>query len=55
MTRSLAICLINPRSRPSYWTGDYATPFYSLGRKLRYSMANGALVLCYFKCFYNIG
>ena len=44
MTRSLAICLINPRSRPSYWTGDYATPFYSLGRKLRYSMANGALV-----------
>lgn len=44
MTRSLAICLINPRSSPSYWTADYAMPFYSLGRKLRYSMANGALV-----------
>jgi hypothetical protein len=44
MNRRLAICLINPRSRPSYWTGDYAMPFLSLGRKLKYSMANGALV-----------
>jgi radical SAM superfamily enzyme YgiQ (UPF0313 family) len=44
MNRHLAICLINPRSRPSYWTGDYAMPFLSLGRKLKYSMANGALV-----------
>jgi radical SAM superfamily enzyme YgiQ (UPF0313 family) len=44
MNRRLSICLINPRSRPSYWTGDYAIPFLSLGRKLKYSMANGALV-----------
>ena len=44
MSRRLAICLINPRSRPSYWTADYAMPFYGLGRKLKYSMANGALV-----------
>src|ERR671927_202142 len=44
MTRRLAICLINPRSRPSYWTADYAMRIYGLGRKLRYSMANGALV-----------
>jgi radical SAM superfamily enzyme YgiQ (UPF0313 family) len=44
MSRRLAICLINPRSRPSYWTADFAMPFYSLGRKLKYSMANGALV-----------
>jgi radical SAM superfamily enzyme YgiQ (UPF0313 family) len=44
MTRRLAICLINPRSRPSYWTSDFAMPFLSLGRRLKYSMANGALV-----------
>ena len=44
MSRHLAICLINPRSRPSYWTADFAMPFYSLGRRLKYSMANGALV-----------
>jgi radical SAM superfamily enzyme YgiQ (UPF0313 family) len=44
MSRRLSICLINPRSRPSYWTADYAMPFYGLGRKLKYSMANGALV-----------
>src|ERR1044071_8517888 len=44
MSRHLAICLINPRSRPSYWTADFAMPFYGLGRKLKYSMANGALV-----------
>ena len=43
-SRRLSICLINPRSRPSYWTADYAMPIYGLGRKLRYSMANGALV-----------
>ena len=44
MPKQLAICLLNPRSRPSYWTGDFAMPFYGLGRKLKYSMANGALV-----------
>lgn len=44
MSRRLAICLINPRSKPSYWTADYAMPFYGLGRRLKYSMANGALV-----------
>lgn len=44
MSKRLSICLINPRSRPSYWTADYAMPFYGLGRKLKYSMANGALV-----------
>src|SRR3954468_21341360 len=44
MSRPLAICLINPRSRPSYWTGDYAMPFYGLGRRLRYSMPNGGLI-----------
>ncbi len=44
MSKHLAICLLNPRSRPSYWTGDFAMPFYGLGRKLKYSMANGALV-----------
>lgn len=44
MSRRLSICLINPRSRPSYWTADYAMPFYGLGRKLKYSMANGALI-----------
>src|ERR1051326_6177175 len=44
MSRRLAICLINPRSRPSYWTADFAMPFYGLGRKLKHSMANGALV-----------
>lgn len=44
MSRHLSICLINARSRPSYWTADYAMPFYGLGRKLKYSMANGALV-----------
>src|SRR5918911_4774985 len=43
-SRRLSICLINPRSRPSYWTADYAMPFYGLGRRLKYSMANGALV-----------
>ena len=40
----LSVCLINPRSRPSYWTADYAMPFYGLGRKMKYSMANGALI-----------
>src|ERR1043166_7806648 len=44
MSRRLAICLINPRSRPSYWTADFAMPFYGLGRRLKYSMANGSLV-----------
>jgi len=44
MSRRLAISLINPRSRPSYWTADFAMPFYGLGRRLKYSMANGALV-----------
>lgn len=44
MSRRLSICLINPRSRPSYWTGDFALPFFALGRKLKYTMANGALV-----------
>lgn len=44
MSRHLSICLINPRSRPSYWTADYAMPFYGLGRRLKYSMANGALI-----------
>jgi radical SAM superfamily enzyme YgiQ (UPF0313 family) len=44
MSRSLAICLINPRSRPSYWTFDFAMPFFDLGRKPRYSMPSGALV-----------
>lgn len=44
MSRRLSICLINARSQPSYWTADYAMPFYGLGRKLKYSMANGALV-----------
>lgn len=44
MRKSLSVCLINPRSRPSYWTADYAMPFYGLGRKLKYSMASGALV-----------
>jgi radical SAM superfamily enzyme YgiQ (UPF0313 family) len=44
MSRRLSICLINPRSKPSYWTADYAMPFFGLGRKLKYSMANGALV-----------
>src|SRR6185295_9636493 len=44
MSKRLAICLINPRSQPSYWTADYAMPFYGLGRRLKYSMASGALV-----------
>src|SRR5437764_7388264 len=44
MSEPLTICLINARSRPSYWTTDYAMPFYGLGRRLKYSMANGALV-----------
>ena len=44
MSRRLSICLINPRSRPSYWTADFAMPFYGLGRRLKYSMANGSLV-----------
>jgi radical SAM superfamily enzyme YgiQ (UPF0313 family) len=43
-SRRLKICLINPRSRPSYWTFDFATPFFHLGRKRQYSMANGAMV-----------
>ena len=43
-SRRLAICLINPRSKPSYWTFDYAMPFFNLGRKPQYSMANGSLV-----------
>lgn len=42
--RRLSICLINPRGRPSYQTADYAMPFYRIGRRLKYSMANGALV-----------
>ncbi|HKP45651.1 MAG TPA: radical SAM protein [Pyrinomonadaceae bacterium] len=44
MSKRLSICLINPRSKPSYWTADFAMPFYQLGRKLKYSMANGSLV-----------
>jgi radical SAM superfamily enzyme YgiQ (UPF0313 family) len=44
MQRSLSVCLINPKSQPSYWTFDFGLPFYGLGRKPRYSMANGALV-----------
>src|SRR3954462_10898216 len=44
MARRLAICLINPRSRPSYWTADFALPIYSLGRKLKCSTANGSIV-----------
>jgi radical SAM superfamily enzyme YgiQ (UPF0313 family) len=44
MPKRLAICLINPRGKPSYWTSDYAMPFLGLGRRLKYSMANGALV-----------
>jgi radical SAM superfamily enzyme YgiQ (UPF0313 family) len=44
MSRRLSICIINPRSQPSYWTWDFGMPFYGLGRKPRYSMANGALV-----------
>src|SRR5947199_8369398 len=43
MFRRLSICLINPRSRPPYWTADYAMPFYGLGRKLKYPMAHAAL------------
>src|SRR5207253_2103670 len=43
-SRRLAICLINPRSKPSYWTFDYAMPFFNLGRKPQYSMANGSLI-----------
>jgi hypothetical protein len=42
--KRLAVCVINPRSRPSYWTADYAMRFYGLGRRVRYSMASGALV-----------
>jgi radical SAM superfamily enzyme YgiQ (UPF0313 family) len=42
--RRLSICLINPRSKPSYWTWDFAMPFFNLGRKPQYSMANGSLV-----------
>ena len=42
--RRLSICLINPRSQPSYWTFDFAMPFFNLGRKRQYSMANGAVV-----------
>ena len=42
--RRLAICLINPRSNPSYWTFDFGQQFFNLGRKKQYSMANGALV-----------
>src|SRR4051812_3855919 len=44
MARRLSICLINPRGRPAYLTSDYAMPFLGLGRRLKYSMANGALV-----------
>jgi hypothetical protein len=44
MSKRLSICLINQRSRPSYWTADFAMPFYGLGRRLKYSMANEALV-----------
>jgi len=42
--KSLSICLINPRSNPSYWTFDYGQQFFNLGRKKQYSTANGALV-----------
>jgi radical SAM superfamily enzyme YgiQ (UPF0313 family) len=44
MPRILSICLINPRSKPSYWTGDYSVPLLALGTKIRYSTANGSLV-----------
>src|ERR1051326_1085899 len=44
MPKRLAICLINPRSRPSYPTSDYAMPILGLGRRLKYSMANGSVL-----------
>lgn len=44
MSRRLSVCLINPKSRPSYWTFDFAMPFYDLRSKPRYAMANGSLV-----------
>lgn len=43
MSKRLKICLINPRSRPSYWTFDFVIPFYTLTQKPRYFMPNGAL------------
>jgi radical SAM superfamily enzyme YgiQ (UPF0313 family) len=42
--RRLSICLINPRSKPSYWTFDFAMPFFNLGRKPQCSMANGSVI-----------
>src|SRR3954470_2284432 len=42
--RRLSVCIINPRSQPSYWTFDFATPFFNLGRGRQYSMANGPLL-----------
>lgn len=44
MQRRLTICLINPRSQPSYWTFDFGMPFYGPTGERRYSMANGALL-----------
>jgi radical SAM superfamily enzyme YgiQ (UPF0313 family) len=40
-TRTLRICVVNPRFEPSYWGFDYALPLYP-GRK-RSTMATGAL------------
>jgi len=40
----LSVCIINPSSQPSYWTFDFATPFFNLGRGRQYSMANGPLL-----------
>jgi len=40
-TRTLSVCLINPRFEPSYWGLDYALPLYPGDR--RSTMINGAL------------
>lgn len=40
-TRTLKICLINPKFEPSYWGFDYALPLYPGDR--RSTMINGAL------------
>lgn len=40
-SRTLSICLINPRFEPSYWGFDYALPMYPGDR--RSTMINGAL------------
>lgn len=40
-SRTLTICLINPRFEPSYWGFDYALPLYPGDR--RSTMINGAL------------